>query len=221
MGLLAQTINAAVDDVIRNLTFMDAVVVTTNNNLQQGIDNIGWRAKAIVQTSVGAMQKTLDSVDCSLVGDSYDTIIQSVCGEGLAGFKQYAWSFVSRSVVGLLLIIATILLNLFVGLRGYQGDKRRKARELSKLKELEFAKLAKATESSPGVPTPQSKVPPVAPHNDRVGDSPKENKSGLTPPDPEAKTSMPVLEVDGSNGVSVPNPRTNNPTVTRPKENLP
>merc|ERR1712025_494974 len=55
--------------------------------------------------------------DCAVVGDIYNTMFESTCVEAMPGFRDYAWLFVWCSFVGVLVIIATIVLNVCVGLR--------------------------------------------------------------------------------------------------------
>lgn len=123
MESLAGTINDAIDGVIGNLTLIDDVIVKTNASIRQSLDGIGDMVKTVIDKSIGALGDTLNSVECSLVGDIYNTVVRSVCDKGLNGFLEYAWSFVWCALLGLVLIICTILLNLFVGLREFQNKK--------------------------------------------------------------------------------------------------
>ena len=82
--------------------------------------------KAIISKSVDALGSTLDGIECSIIGDIYNTIFMSMCTKGLltcsaphrnrksrvfygcekllagaVGFSNYAWSFVSRAFFGM------------------------------------------------------------------------------------------------------------------------
>lgn len=82
--------------------------------------------RAIISNNVDALGSTLDGIECSIIGDIYNTIFMSMCTKGLltcsaphrnrkskvfygcekllagaVGFSNYAWSFVSRAFFGM------------------------------------------------------------------------------------------------------------------------
>merc|ERR1712150_240081 len=89
----------------------------TNTTLKKVVAGISTTMRNVIDSNVDELKTTVDKVDCSVVGDVYHTISKSLCSDGLQGFSDYAWTFVWCGFIGLLLIVATILLNVFVGLR--------------------------------------------------------------------------------------------------------
>merc|ERR1712072_694163 len=102
---------------------MDKKIVAVEGSLKPAIKEISGHVKVIISKSVDALENTLNGLECSIIGDIYNTIFMSMCTKGAVGFSNYAWSFVSRAFFGMLLIASTVVLNVFVGLREREEKK--------------------------------------------------------------------------------------------------
>jgi len=122
MNELGVEVNRAIDDVSANLSVLINVIRDTNQTIRNTLNSLTGEVKTVITKSADALKETVEGVDCAIVGDVYNNFIISVCSVGLQGFKDYAWAFVWCACVGVLLIIATILLNLCVGLRPLDED---------------------------------------------------------------------------------------------------
>merc|ERR1712032_1752205 len=78
---------------------------------------INGEIKKVITKSGDRLKATVDTVECKAVGDVYNTIVISICADGLKGFTDFSWSFVYCAFFGVVLIGMTILLNMCVGLR--------------------------------------------------------------------------------------------------------
>jgi len=117
MDILGRTLNQAIDEVSGNLSVLTKSIVATNQTIRDALGSLTGEIKAVISKSGAALGDTVKKVDCSVVGDIFNTLVVSVCNESLKGFKDYSWAFVWSGFVGMLLIIVTILLNVCVGLR--------------------------------------------------------------------------------------------------------
>merc|ERR1711934_335726 len=104
-------------------TMMDEKIVAVEGTLKPAIKEISGHVRAIISNNVDALGSTLDGIECSIIGDIYNTIFMSMCTKGAVGFSNYAWSFVSRAFFGMLLIASTVVLNVLVGLREREEKK--------------------------------------------------------------------------------------------------
>merc|ERR1719409_1700700 len=123
MKTLGQKINSAILDVHGNLTMMDKKIVAVEGTIKPAIKEISGHVKVMISKSVDALESSLNGLECSIIGDIYNTIFMSMCTKGAVGFSNYAWSFVSRAFFGMLLIASTVVLNVFVGLREREEKK--------------------------------------------------------------------------------------------------
>jgi len=114
---LALKVNGAIDEVSGNLSVLIDAIQKTNVSIKTTLGSITGEIKKVITKSADTLKETVDTVDCKIIGDVYNTIVISVCSEGLKGFTDYSWAFVYCALVGVILIVATIFLNMCVGLR--------------------------------------------------------------------------------------------------------
>jgi len=114
---IGETITKSVADIEKNLDAMQDAIGAAETDLKAVVNKILDHVKAIVADSVKHLSNTFQDVNCGVVGDIYNTMFASTCADAMPGFKDYSWLFVWCSFFGIICIIATILLNICVGLR--------------------------------------------------------------------------------------------------------
>jgi len=114
---VGEKVNGAIDDISGNLTTLLDAIETTNATIRTTLGSITEDLKQVITKSGDRLKATVDTVECKAVGDVYNTIVISICADGLKGFSDYSWAFVYCAFFGVVLIGMTILLNMCVGLR--------------------------------------------------------------------------------------------------------
>lgn len=114
---LAEKVNGAIDEVSGNLTVLVGAIEKTNVTIRTTLGSITGEIKKVITKSADKLKATVATVECKPVGDVFNTIVISMCADGLKGFSAYSGAFVYSAFVGVVLIIMTILLNMCVGLR--------------------------------------------------------------------------------------------------------
>lgn len=114
---LGEKVNGAIDDISGSLTTLLDAIEKTNATIRTTLGSITGEIKEIITKSGDKLKATVDTVACAPVGDVYNTIVISICADGLKGFSDYSWAFVYCAFFGVVLIGMTILLNMCVGLR--------------------------------------------------------------------------------------------------------
>jgi len=161
LSSVGPTINTQIDHISGNLTSLLGVIDDTAQKVKDTQDTMLQPIKDIVDKAAQAFGTTLDTVNCSLVGDVFHTVYSSVCDEGLGGFRDYSWFFVWCGFFGLVVIVATIVLNLCVGLRPLEAKALGKERDLPAFSAVEMGQRAPVNAYLPS-PTPDRIPNPAA-----------------------------------------------------------
>jgi hypothetical protein len=117
MKALGEKVNGAIDEVSGNLSKLIVAIEQTNETIRTTLGSITGEIKQVITKSADKLKATVDTVECEAVGDVFNTIVISICADGLKGFSDYSWAFVYCAFFGVVLIAMTILLNMCVGLR--------------------------------------------------------------------------------------------------------
>jgi len=150
LSSLGGTINQQIDVIDGELTKLLKVVDDTETSIKSIQDSMLQPIKDLFTKASAAITKALNTLDCAVVGDIWNTVYSSVCIDGSGGFTEYSWYFVWCAFFGLVVIITTIMLNLCVGLRPL--DEAGKERDLPDYPGIEMGNkgLGDAYVSSPG-----------------------------------------------------------------------
>jgi len=125
VSAVLQTVNGQIGKIETALNALNSSLTAKIKSIAPTINSLLDDVSAVLNKGIDNLSNTLGTLKCSVVGDIYNTVLYLPCTAVLAAYSEFAWSFFLRGMFGLLLVVATILLNLYVGLREYEGNENK------------------------------------------------------------------------------------------------
>lgn len=117
LGPTIRDVNADLGDMQTNLSLLEEQIDTSKAKLIETVDSIKPITDDIITDANMEVGQYANRLSCAFVGEVIDEVVVSMCERGMLSFQAFALTTVGACAVGILLIVATIVLNMCAGLR--------------------------------------------------------------------------------------------------------
>lgn len=117
LGPTIRDVNDALDDIDTNLTRLENRIDSSKAKLIEVANSIQPITDDIITDGNTELSQFANQLSCAFVGEVIDEVAVSLCERGMRSYQAFAVTTVIASFCGILLIVATVVLNMCAGLR--------------------------------------------------------------------------------------------------------